>query len=192
MQCNALGCNELAVFHLSWVEDRRCIKEEHLCEFHAPDRLTADPPPAAQFKGRRQRRDQAKQFDIDLIVISEINDQQVIYLREVDGDRRIPLLCGIFEATSLDRRIKGFTSPRPLTHDAMAAAIRLLGGEVGDIVVHRLENHTYYAYASIRRLGDVLLLDLRPSDAYNLAVLCECPIFYADEVLEELGWQTKG
>ena len=56
--------------------------------------------------------------------------------REVDGPRWFPMLIGIFEATSLDRTIKGLDSPRPLTYDAMAAAIRLLGGTVHDVVVH--------------------------------------------------------
>ena len=46
------------------------------------------------------------QMELSRIIISEINDQQVIYLKEVDGDRTFPILIGIFEATSIDRRVK--------------------------------------------------------------------------------------
>jgi len=51
------------------------------------------------------------------IIISEVIDQQMIYLKEIDGDRTFPILIGIFEATSIDRHVKGVPSPRPLTHD---------------------------------------------------------------------------
>jgi hypothetical protein len=121
-----------------------------------------------------------------LIIISEINDQQVIYLHEVDGSRRFPILIGIFEATSLDRNLKRYPSPRPLTYDAFAASIRLLGGELQDVIIDRLENHCYYANARIRNRDALALLDLRPSDAFNLAVLCDCPIFVADRVLAQI------
>ena len=48
------------------------------------------------------------QMELSRIIISEINDQQVIYLKEVDGKRSFPILIGIFEATSIDRRVKGY------------------------------------------------------------------------------------
>ena len=54
------------------------------------------------------------QMELVRIIISEINDQQVVFLSEVDGDRSFPILIGIFEATSIDRRVQGHTPPRPL------------------------------------------------------------------------------
>ena len=69
------------------------------------------------------------QMELSRIIISEINDQQVIYLKEVDGDRQFPILIGIFEATSIDRRVKGYPSPRPLTHDLLVSVADNLGGE---------------------------------------------------------------
>ena len=59
------------------------------------------------------------QMQLSRIIISEINEQQVIYLREVDGNRQFPILIGIFEATSIDRRVKDIPRPRPLTHDLL-------------------------------------------------------------------------
>ena len=63
-------------------------------------------------------------MELSRIIISEINDQQVIYLKEIDGPRTFPILIGIFEATSIDRRVKGFEAPRPLTHDLLVGAER--------------------------------------------------------------------
>ncbi len=52
-------------------------------------------------------------MELSRIIISEINDQQVIYLREIDGERTFPILIGIFEATSIDRHVRGVETPRP-------------------------------------------------------------------------------
>ncbi len=69
------------------------------------------------------------QMQLARIIISEISDNQVIYLREVDGDRQFPILIGIFEATSIDRRVKGDYKPqRPLTHDLIVNVATALGG----------------------------------------------------------------
>jgi uncharacterized protein len=67
-------------------------------------------------------------MELARIIISEINDQQVVFLREVDGDRSFPILIGIFEATSIDRRVQGHIAPRPLTHDLLKNVIAELGG----------------------------------------------------------------
>ncbi len=50
-------------------------------------------------------------MELSRIIISEVNDQQVIYLKEIDGNRTFPILIGIFEATSIDRRVKGYNAP---------------------------------------------------------------------------------
>ena len=95
-------------------------------------------------------------MELSRIIISEVNDQQVIYLKEVDGERTFPILIGIFEATSIDRRVKGYPSPRPLTHDLIVNVVENLGGEFQDVVISELKDHTYYARlagAPRRRVG---------------------------------------
>lgn len=122
------------------------------------------------------------------IIISEINDQQVVFLREVDGDRHFPILIGIFEATSIDRRVQGNIPQRPLTHDLLKSAIEELGGEVQDIVITRLVEHTYYAVIRVRKEGELIELDSRPSDAIALSVHYDpaLPIYVHEDVLEEV------
>lgn len=122
------------------------------------------------------------------IIISEINDQQVIYLREVEGTRMFPILIGIFEATSIDRRVKGEIPPRPLTHDLLKNAIEALGGEAQDVVINKLQEHTYYAVVRIRRDGELTEVDSRPSDAIALSVHYDppLPIYVDDDVLDQV------
>ena len=101
-------------------------------------------------------------MELSRIIISEINDQQVIYLKEVDGPRTFPILIGIFEATSIDRRVKGFEAPRPLTHDLLVGAVESLGGEFQDVVISELREHTYYAKLRVRHDGELVEIDCPP------------------------------
>lgn len=128
-------------------------------------------------------------MELARIIISELNDQQVVYLREIDGPRSFPILIGIFEATSINRHVKGEASQRPLTHDLLRNAIEQLGGDVQDIVINNLLEHTYYAVIRIRKDGELIEVDSRPSDAIALAVQFKppLPIYVDDSVLEEVA-----
>jgi uncharacterized protein len=126
------------------------------------------------------------QMELKRIIISEVHDQQVIMLKEVEGDRSFPIVIGIFEATSIDRRVKGMPSPRPLTHDLVSSVIDNLGGELRDIFISELREHTYYAKLRIRMNGEMVEVDSRPSDAIALAVTAKVPIYVADDIIEEV------
>ncbi len=125
-------------------------------------------------------------MELKRIIISEVHDQQVIMLKEVDGDRSFPIVIGIFEATSIDRRVKGMPSPRPLTHDLVASVVDSLGGELRDVTISELRDHTYYAKLRIRQNGELVEVDSRPSDAIALAVTAKVPIYVAEDVLDEV------
>ena len=125
------------------------------------------------------------QMALSRIIISEINNQQVIYLREVEGSREFYIIIGIFEATSIDRRVKGIAIPRPLTHDLALQICDALGGTMQDIVISRIEEQTYFAQLRIRQGEKLIEIDARPSDAIAIAMIpCPpLPIFVAEEVL---------
>lgn len=127
-------------------------------------------------------------MELSRIIISEVNDQQVVYLKEIEGDRTFPILIGLFEATSIDRRVKHHASPRPLTHDLLVAAVELLGGEFQDVVISELKEHTYFATLRAQKDGELIEIDARPSDAIAIAVTCEpnLPIYVSEEVLESV------
>ena len=124
-------------------------------------------------------------MELRRIIISEIHEQQVIMLREVEGERSFSIMIGIFEATSIDRRVKKMASPRPLTHDLVANVVESLGGELRDIYISELRDHTYYAKLRIRKDGELIEVDCRPSDAIALAVTAKVPIYVAEDVLGE-------
>lgn len=125
-------------------------------------------------------------MELRRIIINEIDDQQVIVLKEVDGERAFPIVIGFFEATSIDRRVKGMPSPRPLTHDLINSVIEHLGGELQDIIITDLREHTYFAKLRVRYDGELLDIDCRPSDAVALAVSADVPIYVDEEVLVEV------
>lgn len=130
-------------------------------------------------------------MELSRIIISELQDQQIIVLHEVDGGRQFPIVIGSPEAMAIDRRLKGITAQRPLTHDLLANVVEAMGGTVDRIEIHNLENHTFFARVVIRRPGDAgeewVAVDSRPSDAIAVGVATNVPIFVAEHVLEEVG-----
>lgn len=124
-------------------------------------------------------------MELRRIIISEVDENQVVILKEVEGDRSFPIVIGIFEATSIRRRVRREESPRPLTHDLIASVVELLGGEIQDIVISDLQEHTYFAKLRIRRDGELIEVDCRPSDAIAIAVTAKAPIYVAEDVLGE-------
>lgn len=128
------------------------------------------------------------QMQLARIIISEISDNQVIYLQEVDGERQFPILIGIFEATSIDRRVKGdHKPPRPLTHDLIVSLAELLGAEFDSVVISELRGGTYFAKLRLKKDGEIIEIDARPSDAIAVAVTItpHLPIYVSEDVLEE-------
>ena len=123
--------------------------------------------------------------DLAQIIISETRDTQIIVLRERDGERALPIVIGLTEALAIDRRVKGVQLQRPLTHDLLGNVIEALGGELEKIVVNDLQEHTFYAKLVIRKDGELIEVDSRPSDAIALGVAGEVPIYIEDHVLRE-------
>ena len=128
-------------------------------------------------------------MELSRIIISDINEQQVIYLREVEGDRTFPILIGPFEVMSIDRRVRGEIATRPLTHDLLKNVLEDLGGDVQDVIVSSLQEHTYFARIRVRRDGELIEIDSRPSDAIALSVHYEphLPIYVSEDVLGEVA-----
>ena len=212
MQCEK--CRTNAVIHIADACDRTVVEEAHLCEEHARSFLrdhappvssaNRDWPPAERSSGIVEAaavigitptpagpasRPGAGEvlMDVNRLVISEIHEHQTVVLREVGGERCFSCAIGIFEATNLDRRLKRLPTPRPLTHDAWADSIVACGGQVRDVVIHDLQDHTYYALIRIRQDGRLVTVDARPSDAWAIALVCEVPILVAASVLAQLA-----
>jgi bifunctional DNase/RNase len=123
-------------------------------------------------------------MELSKIIISEMQDQQIIVLKEVDGDRKFPIVIGSGEAYAIDRRLKGILHPRPLTHDLLASVIEQMGGSIERIEINNLQDHTFFARIHIRQNGTTVKVDSRPSDAIALGVATSVPIYVAEHVLD--------
>lgn len=107
-----------------------------------------------------------------------------LILKEVNGNRRLPIIIGAAEAQSIALEMEGIKPPRPLTHDLMKNIITSFGGELADIIIDELRDGTFFAKLNI----DNQLIDSRPSDAIALAVRCGVQIFVAPEVMDEAAF----
>jgi len=129
----------------------------------------------------------AIQVELKRIIITETSDQQVIFLKEVTGERTFQIVIGSTEAFAIDRRLKGQPTPRPQTHELLSTVIEQLGGKLDRIMINDLQDATFFASLIIRHNGKMIEIDSRPSDAIALGVSNNVPIFVADHVINEAG-----
>jgi len=127
--------------------------------------------------------------DLARIIITETSEEQFIWLRERDGERTFAIVIGPFEATAIDRRLKGHPVARPMTHDLLASVIEQMGGELEKIVINDLQLHTFFAKIVIRHGGQLIEVDSRPSDAIAVGVAGDVAIYVEDHVLDEASKQ---
>jgi bifunctional DNase/RNase len=120
---------------------------------------------------------------VDSIRVSLMSEHRLIMLKEVNGERQLPIWIGPWMAEAIAIRLQNRPYPRPLTHDLLNTIINEMGGEVSHIVVNEMRNDTYYARITINVNGQKLELDSRPSDAIALAIRANATIFVEDEVM---------
>ncbi len=132
-------------------------------------------------------------IQVDIIGLSTSPSSGGAYalvLGEMDGNRRLPIIIGAFEAQAIALELEKIQSPRPMTHDLLRDAFEAVGGEVVDVVIDELKEGTFFAKIRYIHNGEEGLLDSRPSDAVALAVRVNAPIYVAPLVLEEAGIPT--
>ena len=121
-----------------------------------------------------------------VIVDSDEEKMSMIVLREVDGERAFPILIGIHEAYSIDRRTKGLEVPRPMTHDLIGRIIDAVDCQLEQIVISELRDSTFYARLVLRYNGELIEVDSRPSDAIAVGAGTDTPIYVDESVLDEV------
>ena len=110
-----------------------------------------------------------------------------ILLKEVTGERRLPIIIGQFEAQAIALELEGMKPPRPLTHDLLKNVIENLGFNVESVLINELKDSTFFAKIRFD-IPTIDEIDARPSDAIALALKFSAPIFVAANIMDEIGF----
>ena len=108
-------------------------------------------------------------------------------LGEENGNRRIPIIIGGFEAQAIAIQMEGLKPPRPLTHDLFYNFAQEYGIFVESVFIFRLEEGIFYSKLICTNGGKRVELDARASDAIALALRFHCPIYTTSEILDRAG-----
>jgi bifunctional DNase/RNase len=110
-----------------------------------------------------------------------------LILKEIGGDRRLPIIIGSFEAQHIALELEGIKPPRPLTHDLIRNVIEQLGFSISYVYINELRDGTFFAKIKMD-VGSVDEIDSRPSDAIALALKFSVPIYVSEEVMNEVAF----
>jgi uncharacterized protein len=195
-RCIILGCKKEPVVHVHRAWNHRIGQETHVCADHIEGFLNSYYEMHIVGDGESRSCGEGVVFDIEMVLYDERPDKPCQFsLREVGGSRRLDCGIGIFEATSLQRELERFVTPRPLTHRAMASVITSLGGRLDCVVIDKFVSGKEAAYFEaklhIQQKDAVQIVDVRPSDAVVLAVICDVPIVVSNDVLAGLTDSPK-
>lgn len=124
---------------------------------------------------------------VESIRVNLVSNNRVVILKEVSGERHLPIWIGEFEANAIVIELRHQTAPRPLAYDLLRSAIDALGGTVERVIVSDLSQDVFFARIIISQSGQLIELDSRPSDAIALSLRCQCPIFVEESVMEKAG-----
>ncbi|MFN8036193.1 MAG: bifunctional nuclease family protein [Acidimicrobiia bacterium] len=116
-------------------------------------------------------------------------NQPIVLLREVEGQRHLPIFIGPPEATAIVYALQGMETPRPMTHDLFKTVLDDLAVTIEKVVITELHDGTFFAELELVREGETQRISSRPSDAIALAVRYAepVPIYAAEAVLDEAG-----
>ena len=116
--------------------------------------------------------------------VDRSTNSPVVVLREVGGERTLPIWIGTNEANAIAMELQGVKPERPMTHDLLRNLISGLGGELRRVQFTDLRDDTYFAELLVVRGEEVIQIDARPSDSIAVALRCNAPIFTTDALLD--------
>jgi bifunctional DNase/RNase len=118
------------------------------------------------------------------LILEHKTQQNIVVLREAEGERLLPIWIGPVEAQAIRRLLSGETFPRPLTHDLIQNLLEGMKAKVSRVVIARLEDNTFFADIIVMREGGILSVDARPSDSIAIALRAGAPVFVNEELLQ--------
>ncbi len=120
------------------------------------------------------------------------NGAYALILNEVDGERKLPIVIGAFEAQSIAIALeKEIRPPRPLTHDLFKNFADRYEIIIKQVIIHKLVDGVFYSSLICERDGIEEIIDARTSDAIALALRFKAPIFTYKNILDKAGIYLK-
>ncbi|MFW2330830.1 MAG: bifunctional nuclease family protein [Nitrospinota bacterium] len=122
--------------------------------------------------------------DIEGLAIDPLSNSPILFLKDNQSDKSLPIWVGYSEATAIATEIEKLKMPRPMTHDLLKSIIDHLGATITEVFVNSLEENTFYAVLELNMNGKNISIDARPSDAIAIAIRAQCPIYVSKVLLE--------
>ena len=124
------------------------------------------------------------EMKVEGLTLDPLTNMPIIILKDLAGDKALPIWVGYFEANAIALEIEKINTPRPMTHDLLNNIISSLQAKVKHILVTDLKDNTFFAEISVVQNGSDMTIDSRPSDAIALALRSKSPIFVEEKVIE--------
>jgi len=119
------------------------------------------------------------------LTVDPLTNSPIVILKEIDGDKTLPIWIGLLEATAIASELEGIKFSRPMTHDLLNNFLEMVGIKVTKVEVCDLKDNTYYALIHFKQEDKELTIDARPSDALALSLRVEVPIFVSEEIINK-------
>jgi uncharacterized protein len=118
------------------------------------------------------------------LILEHKTQQNIVILRELEGERILPIWIGPGEAQAIRRILSEEPFPRPLTHDLLFLVVEGLKAKIARVVIADLRENTFFASVIVQRESEMLSIDARPSDSIALALRAKAPIFVNEKLLQ--------
>lgn len=131
-----------------------------------------------------------KKVRLDIMALSHSVTQShnyAVVLGEENGNRRLPIVIGGFEAQAIAVAMENMTPNRPLTHDLFKNTLDAFDISLKEVLINNLLDGIFYAQLICEQDGNVMQIDARTSDAISMAVRYECPIYTFEFIMESAG-----
>jgi hypothetical protein len=126
-----------------------------------------------------------RQMVVSGLTIDPFTNSPIMILKDVESDKAVPIWIGLLEATAIASELENIKFSRPMTHDLLKNIMETMDIQVMKVEVCDLRDNTYFALIYLKRDGQEITIDARPSDAIALALRAKCPIFVADVVIQK-------
>ncbi|RUM58424.1 MAG: bifunctional nuclease family protein [Persephonella sp.] len=125
------------------------------------------------------------------ITVDPFTQMPILVLKGKETNDILPLRIGNFEGNSIALELEKVKKPRPLTYDLVRNILDTLNVAVNRIVISDMKDGIFYANIEIRLNGEIFNIDARPSDAINIALRCNSPIYVSKSILEKIKKENE-